>query len=79
MRFEKFISALQKHGWVSRNDAQHTEIYKFWKTLYPALAECEEELADLVEILKRRSEHDAAAEHAINDRNAYIASLEKDE
>lgn len=47
MKFEDFVNALMKHGWNSSNDAQHTEIYKFWKTLYPVVAELEDELEEL--------------------------------
>jgi hypothetical protein len=43
MRFKDFVAALQEAGWKPTNDAQHTEIEKLWRKLWPVIAELEDE------------------------------------
>ena len=33
MTFEEFIEALNKAGWVARNDAQHKHVRELWDDL----------------------------------------------
>lgn len=44
MRFNDFVDALFKAGWRDDCDAQHTEVRKLWKRLFPTVAELEDEL-----------------------------------
>jgi cell shape-determining protein MreC len=46
MRFDKFVDSLLEAGWLSSNDAQHTQIRKLWKKMYPTVAELEDELEE---------------------------------
>lgn len=47
MRFDDFVEALYTAGWLSTGDAQHTRIKELWKTLYPVVAELEDEVQEL--------------------------------
>jgi hypothetical protein len=44
MRFYDFVEALLKAGWRPMLDAQHTEVRKLWKDLFPVIAALEDEL-----------------------------------
>ena len=47
MRFQEFIDALYDAGWVSKHDAQYSEIKKLHKKLFPAVSELELELKEI--------------------------------
>jgi hypothetical protein len=47
MRFKTFLACLDDIGWEGVYDAQHTEIKKLWATMYPVIAELEEEIEEL--------------------------------
>lgn len=44
MRFDDFVKALRDAGWDATGDAQHTQIKHLWETMFPVLAQVEEEL-----------------------------------
>lgn len=44
MRLTDFIDALHAAGWRSPLDAQHTEIEKLWRKLFPVIAELEDQI-----------------------------------
>ena len=44
MRYNKFIDSLYSAGWSAPCDAQHAGAKALWERLFPALAECEEDL-----------------------------------
>lgn len=47
MRFQEFIDELYKAGWKSPCDAQHHNIEKLWRKLFPVIAQLEDELDKL--------------------------------
>ena len=47
MKFEDFVDAIIKAGWVGFNDAQHHNLEKLWRKLFPVVAELEEKMKRL--------------------------------
>ena len=47
MKFEAFVQSLQESGWKATLDAQHTGVRMLWEKMFPALAQMEEDTADL--------------------------------
>ena len=59
MRKEEFIKELYAAGWVANCDAQHSEIEKLWRKLFPVVADLEDELTGVIKILEaERKQHD---------------------
>ena len=52
MKFSDFVDALYSAGWRAPCDAQHTEIKKLWRNLFPSVAEIEDELEEARAALK---------------------------
>ena len=49
MKFEDFVIALQTAGWEAVHDAQHNEIKVLWSSMYPVIAELQNELEESLE------------------------------
>lgn len=61
MKFDDFIDALHDHGWRQNGDAQHTNIKKLWKKMFPLVSELEDNILELnkdIENLMKAKEND---------------------
>lgn len=47
MKFNDFIEKLYSAGWADNTDAQHSNIEKLWREMYPVVAELEDELIEI--------------------------------
>jgi hypothetical protein len=47
MRFKTFVGELEAAGWRNTLDAQYTNIKCMWRTMYPVVAELEDENEEL--------------------------------
>ena len=57
MRKDDFIEALEAAGWRPVLDAQHTEIEKLWRQLFPVVAGLEDELNDVISAVNQASDY----------------------
>ena len=46
MKLEDFIDDLYKAGWQAVGDAQHANIEKLWRELFPCVAQLSDELQE---------------------------------
>ena len=49
MKFNDFVTSLYDAGWLGTGDAQHTEIKKLWRAIFPVVADLEDEVQELKE------------------------------
>jgi hypothetical protein len=47
MRLTDFVNELQNHGWEPVHDAQHREIEKLWRKMFPVVALLHDEINQL--------------------------------
>lgn len=52
MKLYMFIEAIKKCGWKDTGDAQHENIEKLHRVLFPVIAELEDENATLIQNLE---------------------------
>ena len=49
MELKDFIDALYKAGWDSPCDAQHLNVEKVWREMFPAMAKMHDKMVELEE------------------------------
>jgi predicted transcriptional regulator YdeE len=47
MRLDNFVDSVRDAGWKNLGDAQHSEIEKLWRKMFPTVAELSDEITDL--------------------------------